>query len=99
MQYEQRTFGFDPLECPRCHAKMRPVALITKQHVVDRILSHLRLPLRPEQLDEHVAGYDVTDEPMPGWVLGIDPDPEEPDACERGPPTECEGVDPPSPSD
>jgi hypothetical protein len=47
----KRTFGFDPLECLRCHAKMRPVALITKQHVVERILSHLRLPLRPEQLD------------------------------------------------
>jgi hypothetical protein len=95
----KRTFGFDPLECARCHAKMRHVALITKQHIVDRILSHLQLPLRPEQLGEHVVGYDVTDEPMPGWVLGMDPDPEEPDASERGPPTDCEGVDPQAPSD
>ena len=95
----KRTFGFDPLECTRCHSKMRPVALSTTQHVVDRILSHLRLPLRPEQLDEHVVGYDVTDEPVPGWVRGMDPDPAGPDACERGPPDDCEGLDPPAPSD
>jgi hypothetical protein len=90
----KRTFGVDPLECARCHAKMRHVALITKQHIVDRILSHLRLPLRPEQLGEHVVGYGVTDEPMPGWMLGLNPGPEEPVAAERGPLADCEGIDP-----
>ncbi|MBI5536842.1 MAG: hypothetical protein HY898_29240 [Deltaproteobacteria bacterium] len=78
---------------------MRHVALITKQHIVDRILSHLQLPLRPEQHGEHVVGYDVTDEPMPGWVLGTDHDPEEPDARERGAPADSDGIDPPAPSD
>jgi hypothetical protein len=93
----KRTFGFDPLECIRCHAKMRPVALITNQHVAERILQHLSLPLRPEQLDEHLVGYDITQEPIPGWVLGMDPDPEQTDVRERGPPDDSEGVDPAAP--
>jgi hypothetical protein len=38
--------------------------------VVDRILAHVRLPLTPELLsDGSSVGFDVTDEPVPRWVV------------------------------
>jgi hypothetical protein len=40
---------------------MRPVAVITRREVVDRILAHLRLPLTPEPLCD-------------GWSVGFDHD-------------------------
>jgi len=97
-----RTFGVDALQCPRCHkGRLRPIAVITKDAIVSRILSHLHLPVSPELLaDECTVVYDVTDEPMPGWVVGADPDPPEFDAEARGPPQDgFEGIDPPCPED
>ena len=92
-----RTFGLDVLQCGRCSGRLEPIAVITKTEIVERIVSHLRLPLAPEQLsDGHSVGYDVTEEPMPAWAIGTDPDPEE-DA--RGPPPEWDCVDPPAPED
>jgi hypothetical protein len=64
---------------------MRPVAVITRREVVDRILAHVRLPLTPEPLSEGWSvGFDVTGEPVPRWVVGTDPEPHE-----RGPPDGC----------
>jgi len=88
------------LQCPRCHkGRLRPIAVITKDQVISRILSHLHLPVSPELLaDECTVVYDVTDQPMPGWVVGADPEPPEQEA--RGPADErFEGVDPPCPED
>jgi hypothetical protein len=43
----KRTLGVDGLDCPRCHAQMLVIALITKADVVQKILDHLRLPATP----------------------------------------------------
>jgi hypothetical protein len=96
-----KTFGVDALACPRCKkGRLRPVAVMTKHEIVARILSHLHLPLTPEQLsDQCTIVYDVTDQPMPGWALGSDPEQPEPEADERGPPEESEGIDPPCAED
>ncbi len=40
--------------------------------------------------------YDVTDEPIPDWVVGTDP---EPQGYERGPPLAYDGIDPPCPDE
>ena len=50
----KRSMGIDVLECPKCSARMQPIAVITEKEVIERILSHLRLPLRP------VVGEDDT---------------------------------------
>ena len=91
----KRSFDFDILECTKCHARMRPVAVITRQDIVDKILVHLRLPLCPAALGRGSAiGYDVTGEPIGDWVVGVDPEPDE-----RGPPSEAYCIDPPAPAE
>jgi len=88
-------FDVDILDCPRCHSRLTPVAVIRRQEVIDRILRHLALPLTPTQLGHaDTVAFDVTGELMPSWVEGVDPEPE-PDA--RAPPGDWDGVDPPAP--
>jgi hypothetical protein len=43
-QLMQRTFGFDVLQCPRCGARLRLLAVIDAGAVAGRILGHLGLP-------------------------------------------------------
>jgi hypothetical protein len=90
----RRAFDLDVLECPKCHGRMKPIAVITERETIDRILTHLGLPLRPEPLVLGGVAYDVTGEP-------ILVDPEEqgapPDRRERSPPAEWDFVDPPAP--
>jgi hypothetical protein len=96
-QLMQRTLGINPLNCPVCKATMTLLAVITKQDVILKILSHLNVPRYALMADEpSVAYYDMTDEPVPSWVLGLDPDPE---ADARAPPASYEGIDPPSPDE
>ena len=91
-------FDVDVLDCPRCHSRLAPVAVIRRQDVIDRILSHLALPLRPAQLgDADAVAYDVTGEPMPDWVAGLDPAP--PEAEARAPPSDWDCIDTPAPED
>jgi hypothetical protein len=95
-----RTVGVDSLLCPRCRkGRLRPIAVITKEAMVSKILAHLRLPVSPELLaDACTIVYDVTDQPIPGWVAGAEPEPPEQEA--RGPPCDgFEGIDPPCPED
>jgi hypothetical protein len=93
----RRTFGIEVLECTSCHATMRAIAVITQLNVIEMILSHVRLPLSPQPtVDGFSVQYEVTDEDIPDWVLGVDPEPE---PCERGPPSQYDGVDPPSPEE
>jgi len=35
----RRTYGFDPLQCPHCGARLRPIAEITERETIDRILA------------------------------------------------------------
>ena len=46
----KRTLRVDGLDCPRCHAQMVLLALITRPSVIERILRHLRLPSTPPPL-------------------------------------------------
>ena len=40
----QRVFGEDPLQCPKCGSRMRPIATIIEANVVTAILDALGLP-------------------------------------------------------
>jgi hypothetical protein len=37
----RKVYEADPMICPRCGGRMKVVAFLTKQAVVDRIISHL----------------------------------------------------------
>ncbi len=89
----RRTLGINVLCCPVCSATMVLLAVITKQEVISRILTHVRVPLTALTTDQEPAlYYDVTGEPAASWVIGVDPDPDE-----RAPPTDYDVVDPPAP--
>jgi len=75
---------------------LQQVAVIRRQDVIDRILRHLALPPVPaEPTHPDTVGIDVTGEPLPDWVVGVDPEP--PDPVERAPPRDWDCVDPPAP--
>ena len=44
----QKVYEVDPLECPRCKAPMRVIALIGEADVIQRILKHLGLWAPPQ---------------------------------------------------
>jgi len=91
-------FQQDVLDCPRCHARLEPIAVLRRHDVIERILRHLALPLGPTALGHpDTIAFDVIGEPMPGWVTGVDPEP--PDAAERAPPSDWDCVDPAAPDD
>ena len=83
-----RTLGTNPLRCPICQATMSLLAVITRQDVILRFLSHVKVPRSPVATEKSpLLYYDVTGEPVPAWALGVDPDPDE-----RGPPTDYDLV-------
>jgi hypothetical protein len=43
----KRAFGFDPSSCDRCGTQMVVMALITAPQILERILTHLGLPVHP----------------------------------------------------
>jgi hypothetical protein len=60
-----RTHDIDVLRCPTCDGRMKIVAAITEQDVIERILSHLRLPLTPRVLSDGVTiAFDITGQPF-----------------------------------
>ena len=63
------------------------MSVITEQAVIHRILTHLDLPLRPEQTQDGAVLYDVTGEQVladaASWEDAYDA---------RGPPSEWDGV-------
>jgi hypothetical protein len=90
-----RTFGLDPLVCSKCQGTLRPIAVIARAEIVARILSHLRLPpLSGTLSDGYSIVFDVSDQPIPDWLVATDPEPDE-----RGPPEDCDFIDPPAPED
>ena len=46
----KRTFGIDPLRCPKCEARMKVLAVISQPEVVSKILAHVGLPVEPDVL-------------------------------------------------
>jgi hypothetical protein len=69
----RRSFSVDVLECPKCHGRLRIVAVITEREPIRRILANLGMateapPLahardpRDDQLD-----VDSSDQLEPGW--------------------------------
>jgi hypothetical protein len=56
----RRTFDIDILECPRCHGRLRVLAVISEREPVHRILAHLGLPTEPPPI---ATARDPTDEP------------------------------------
>ena len=46
MQYENRSWALDVLECPRCRGRMRILADIHSPDAIERILKCLDLPSR-----------------------------------------------------
>ena len=60
-------FRQDVLDCPRCHARLEPIAVLRRHDVIERILRHLALPLGPTALGHpDTIAFDVIGEPMPG---------------------------------
>ena len=43
----RRSFAVDVLECPKCHGRLRVIAVITERDPVRRILAHLAYPPMP----------------------------------------------------
>jgi hypothetical protein len=40
----RRSLGVDALKCPKCHGRLRVLAVITESESVQRLLAHLGLP-------------------------------------------------------
>jgi hypothetical protein len=45
----RRTLDIDPANCSRCEGRLAPIALITREDVVERILSHLNVRIRADE--------------------------------------------------
>ena len=43
----RRSFSVDVLQCPKCHGRLRMIAVITERESARRILAHLGLPTEP----------------------------------------------------
>jgi len=75
---------------------LEPIAIITRDQIVSRILSHLRLAATPQPLGPAGSlAYDGTGEPMGHWGVGVDPERTDQDA--GAPPCDDDGIDPPAP--
>jgi hypothetical protein len=46
----RRSFRVDVLECPRCHGRLRVLAVLTEREPVGRILAHLGMPTQAPPL-------------------------------------------------
>jgi hypothetical protein len=40
----RRSFSVDVLECPKCHGRLRVIAVLTEREPVTRILAHVGMP-------------------------------------------------------
>jgi hypothetical protein len=70
---------------------------ITRDDIVQRILSHLNLPAAPTPMGPGGSpGWDLGDESTDDWVLGMDPVPPDVHVTQCGPPWDA-CVDPPAP--
>ena len=56
----QRGLNLDVLGCPKCHHRMTVIGQVTEREVAEKILTHLNLPLRPEQEQDRLPLVEVT---------------------------------------
>jgi len=73
VQYEERSFSVDVLECPKCHGRLRMIAVITEREAARRILAHLGLPTEPPPIARarDPTEEDVDDEVAAQLDLGL----------------------------
>jgi hypothetical protein len=75
---------------------MQPISVITEQEVIERILSHLSLPLQMEDFGSSgMIGCDISGEEIAEWEWSQ----ANSDGDEREPPDDRYFVDAPSPDD
>jgi hypothetical protein len=67
----RRTFDVDVLQCPRCHGRLRVLAVITEREPVERILAHLGLPTDAPTLARARDPTDDADAVEPQGQLGL----------------------------
>jgi len=69
----RRSLSVDVLECPKCHGRLRVVAVITEREPVQRILAHLGLPTEsPPVARARDPTDDVGDDEAPAQLaLGL----------------------------
>jgi len=92
----KRSFDFDVLKCPRCAGRMEIIAVITRAEAIERILSHLSLPLKMEALGTHgTMVCDISGEQISESEWSQIPEWDEWSPDERGPPSENDWIDPP----
>lgn len=66
-----RSFDVDVLECPKCHGRLRVLAVITEREPVQRILAHLGVPTAAPPLARARDPADELDEAEPQGQLTL----------------------------
>jgi hypothetical protein len=67
----RRSFAVDVLECPKCHGRLRVVAVITERDPVRRILAHLGVPTDAPRVARARDPTDDLDDVEPPGRLGL----------------------------
>jgi hypothetical protein len=69
----RRSFAVDVLKCPKCHGRLRVMAVITEREPVRRILAHLGMPTEAPPLARARDPTDdvVDDEAATQLALGL----------------------------
>jgi hypothetical protein len=69
----RRSFSVDVLECPKCHGRLRMIAVITERQSARRILAHLGLPTEPTPVARarDPTEEDINDEVAAQLDLGL----------------------------
>jgi hypothetical protein len=66
----KRVFLVAVLDCPKCHGRMRILAVIMKAEVLERILGNLGLPTEPPRVSPPRAASGRSVRERDGWPLG-----------------------------
>jgi hypothetical protein len=67
----RRSFDVDVLQCPRCHGRLRVLAVITEREPIQRILAHLGVPTDPPPLARARDPTDDLDDTEPAKQLEL----------------------------
>jgi hypothetical protein len=67
----RRSLSLDALECPKCHGRLRVVAVITEREPIRRILVHLGLPTEPPAVARARDPTDDVDGDEPSGQLAL----------------------------
>ena len=68
----RRSMDVDVVQCPKCHGRLRVLAVITEREPVQRILSHLGLPTQPPPLARVRDPSDELDDIEPRGQLELE---------------------------